>query len=236
MLARACRLAGVTVVLVCLGAAATAAAEPTRTTGMANDRYCEYLVVTGTLPNLVADVWNTYGLNDCPPALWKRSDANALKTELGAVAVQLNGPRHWLMDSASIELAKGLGQVRSFHGLRMRRIATVQVPITNGVPGAAPYTQVTVNRRNTFAWKRGRRVFELLAPGGSIYLMQAYAQIVDPSQTLAKLPALGSRLKLPAGWRYRSRVLKAPLALTTTGRATVLQDDLQDTYQLERRG
>ncbi len=235
MLARARRLAGVTVVLACLVAAGPAAAAPTRTTGMADDRYCEYLVVTGTLPKLVADVWNTYGLNDCPPALWKASDVNALKTEFGAVAVQLNGPRHWLMDSASIRLANGLGQVRSFNGLRMRRIATVQVPITNGVPGAAPYTQVTVNRRNTFAWKRGRRVFELLAPGGTVYLMQAYAQIVDPMQTLAKLPTLGARLKLPAGWRYRSRVLKAPLALTTTGRATVLQDDLQDTYQLERR-
>ncbi|HEY5144960.1 MAG TPA: hypothetical protein VII98_15775 [Solirubrobacteraceae bacterium] len=236
MLARARRLAGVTVVLVCLGAAGSAAARPTRTTGMANDRYCEYLVVTGKLPNLVADVWNTYGLDDCPPALWRRSDANALKRQFGALAVQLNGPRHWLMDSASIELARGLGQVRSFNGLRMRRIATVQVPLTNGVPGAAPYTQVTVNRRNTFAWKRGRRVFELLAPDGSVYLMQAYAQIVDRAQTIATLPSLGARLKLPAGWRYRSRVLKAPLALTTTGRATVLQDELQDTYQLEHRG
>ena len=235
MLARTRRLAGVTVLLVCLGAPGSAIAGPTRTTGMANDRYCEYLVVTGTLPHLVADVWNTYGLDDCPPALWKQSDVNALKKRFGAVAVQLNGPRHWLMDSASIELAKGLGQVRSFNGLRMRRIATVQVPITNGVPGAAPYTEVTVNRRNTFAWKRGRRVFELLTPGGSVYLMQAYAQIADPGLTLAKLPALGARLKLPAGWRYRSRILKAPLALTTTGRATVVQDDLDDTYQLEHR-
>ncbi len=236
MLARARCPAGLAVLLACLVAAGPAAAKPTRTTGMANDRYCEYLVVTGTLPNLVADVWNTYGLDDCPPALWKKSDVNALKARFGALAVQLNGPRHWLMDSASIELAKGLGQVQSFNGLRMRRIATVRVPITNGVPGAAPYTEVTVNRRNTFAWRRGRRVFELVAPDGSVYLMQAYAQIVDPAQTLAKLPSLGARLKLPAGWRYRSRVLKAPLALTTTGRATVLQDELQDTYQLERRG
>jgi len=235
MLARARRIAGVTALLVCLGAAGSAMAGPTRTTGMANDRYCEYLIVTGTPPNLVADVWNTYGLNDCPPALWKKSDADALKTQFGALAVELNGPRHWLMDSASIQLAEGLGQVRSFGGLRMRRIATVQVPITNGLPGTAPYSEVTVNRRNTFAWKRGRRVFELLAPDGSVYLMQAYAQIAAPDLTLAKLPALGARLKLPAGWRYRSRILKAPLALTTTGHATVVQDDLDDTYQLEHR-
>jgi len=216
-------------------AAPATGAPPARTTGMFNDRYCEYLVAKSTAAGLVADVWNTYGLDDCPPALWKASDPGALKAQLGAVAVQLNGPRHWLMESASIQLAPGFGQVRSFHGLRMRRIASVQVPITNGVPGARPYTEITVNRANAFVWSRMHPVFELTAPDRSVYVMQSYAQIADPSLRLAQLPGLAARLSLPAGWHYRERRLRSDLRLATSGRATVVQDAFSDTYQLEHR-
>jgi hypothetical protein len=223
-----------------LGLAATssasATAAPLRTTGMYDDRYCEYLVVKGTLPNLTGDIWNTYGLNACPDKLWKASDANLLATDLGVLAVRLNGPRHWLMDRSTVTLAAGFGQVRSFHGLRMRRIVALQVPLVNGVPGQLPYAETTVNRRNTFTFSRAHRVYELVAPGGKVYVMQSYAQIIDPGLTLAKLPGLGTRLKLPAGWRYRVRRLTQDLAVTATGRATVVQDELSNTYQLEQRG
>jgi hypothetical protein len=82
-------------------------------------------------------------------------------------------------------------------------------------------------------------VFELVAPGGDTYVMQSYAQIKDPSLTIAQLPALGRRLKPPEGWRYRTRRLRRDLVLTANGSATVIQDELQNTYQLAttvRRG
>ena len=217
-------------------APSSAAAAPTRTTGMYGDRYCEYLVVKGALPNLTGEIWNTYGLNACPDKLLKASDANVLATDLGALAVRLNGPRYWLMDRASVTLASGFGQVRSFHGLKMRRLVSIKVPLVNGVPGQTPYAETTVNRKNTFTFSRAHRVFELVAPGGKVYVMQSYAQIVDPKLTLAQLPALGQRLKLPAGWRYRVRTLKRDLPVTANGRAYVVQDELSNTYQLEQRG
>ena len=217
-------------------APSSAAAAPTRTTGMYGDRYCEYLVVKGALPDLTGEIWNTYGLNACPDKLWKASDANVLATDLGALAVRLNGPRYWLMDRASVTLAAGFGQVRSFHGLKMRRLVSIKVPLVNGVPGQTPYAETTVNRKNTFTFSRAHRVFELVAPGGKVYVMQSYAQIVDPTLTLAQLPALGKRLKLPAGWRYRARTLKRDLPVTANGRAYVVQDELSNTYQLEQRG
>jgi len=76
----------------------------------------------------------------------------------------------------------------------------------------------------------GREVYELLAPDGSIYVMQAYAQIVDPTLTASDLPGLGARLSLPAGWSYRARTLDAALVVDTPGMATVLQDELQNSY------
>src|SRR5262249_7398448 len=198
-------------------------------------RYCEILAVHGTFPNLLADVWNTYQLNKCPPGVWQAENPNALATELGALAIRLNGPRYWLVDRARIRLAPRMGQIRSFGSLRMREIAQVQVPITNGIPGLSPYTETTVLRKNTFTWSPRHRIYELVGPDGSVYVMQAYSQIVDPTLTLGALRDLGSRLQLPAGWSYRTRKLRHDLSLRTAGHAIIVQDELMNTYQLERR-
>ena len=142
----------------------------------------------------------------------------------------LNGPRHFLMDSVTASP----GRVRSFHGQRLRRVA--QIPIHTAADLArTPYTDRTVARGNTWRWKAGRRVYELVAPGGDIYVMQAYSQIVDRTQKIGDLRTLGRRLDLPPGWRYRTRVLRRPLAVGAPGgKATITQDELQNTYQLAR--
>jgi hypothetical protein len=57
------------------------------------------------------------------------------------------------------------------------------------------------------------------------------AQFVDESLTLDDLPTLGSRLELPEGWAYQARTLDADLVLIADGEATVIQDDLSNTYQ-----
>ena len=140
----------------------------------------------------------------------------------------LNGPRYFLMDSVTATP----GRVRSFHGEKMRRVATI--PIHSAADLArTPYTDRVVKRRNTWTWNRGRVVYELVAPGGDVYVMQAYAQIVDPKQRIGKLRSLGSRLDLPPGWRYRVRRLRSELAVKPIkGNATIVQDELQNTYQL----
>jgi hypothetical protein len=201
---------------------------------MYGKRYCEYLVVKGSLPNLTADVWNTFGLNTCPDARWRASDPAALAAQEGALTVVLNGPRHWLVDRVAITLAPGTGEVKRFpNGLRMRLVASVQVPVANGMPDNAPYHEAIVNRRNTFTWSARHRVYELVAPSRRVYVMQSYAQIVDPALSIGALRSLGGRLKLPAGWRFRTRMLRRDLSLTAARRATVVQDDLSNTYQRE---
>jgi hypothetical protein len=192
-------------------------------------RYCEILVLRGTPPVATVTVWNTIGLNKCPSAWWRRFDAGSLARELGATFVVLNGPRHFLMDSATASTDR----VRAFHGQRMRKVATI--PIHSAAELVqTPYTDRTIKRTNTWRWNRGRTVFELVAPGGDVYVMQSYAQIKDPSLRLASLGSLGKRLKPPLGWHYRVRKLRRPLVLRARGSATVLQDELQDTYQLAK--
>lgn len=218
-----------------IGAAAVATAAPRQLSSLHDARYCEIIEVKGAPPAATVTVWNTIGLNTCPAAQWNAFDAAALARELGDSAVVLNGPRHFLMDSVSV---KRTGRVRAFHGLRMRKVATIPIRSAADLARTA-YTDRTITRDNAWRWKKGRMVFELVAPGGDTYVMQSYAQITDATLTLAKLRSLGRRLKLPSGWRYRTRRLEHELVLSAHGAATVLQDELQDTYQLAtttRRG
>lgn len=63
--------------------------------------------------------------------------------------------------------------------------------------------------------------------------MQAYCVGVDESLTLGSLGELGARLDPPAGWAFGSRVLDEELVVDTTLHvATVLQDELENTYTL----
>jgi hypothetical protein len=206
---------------------AAASATPRQISGLHDARYCEIIELKGAPPTAAATVWNTIAQNRCPPAWWNAFDAGALARELGDTAVVLNGPRHFLMDAASAET----GGRRSFHGQRLTKVASIPIRTTADLV-QTPYTDRTIARRNTWTWKRGRTVFELVAPGGDVYVMQSYAQIKDPTLTLAKLRSLGRRLKLPTGWRYRTRRLTKDLVLTARGAATITQDELQDTYQL----
>lgn len=196
--------------------------------GLHDARYCEVIELKGALPDATATVWNTIGLNRCPARWWNAFDAGELAKERGALVVVLNGPRHFLMDSVTATP----GRVRSFHGQRMRRVATI--PIHSAADLArTPYTDRVVKRRNTWTWNRGRLVYELVAPGGDVYVMQAYSQIVDPDQRIGQLRSLGRRLDLPPGWRYRVRRLRSELAVKPIrGNATIVQDELQNTYQL----
>ena len=214
---------------VALSAPAGAAAQPS-TMSFHDARYCEFLVLTGDVPNAKVTVYNTIGLNECPQALWDSIDAGELAQELGAKAVIKNGPRNFLMDSAT----GNPGPVRDFDGLEMRKVATIAIH-SNEELVSRVYSERTITRHNTWTWNAGRRVYELLAPNGSTYVMQSYSQIEDPDLSIGQLRKLGKRLELPEGWQYRSRVLKDDLVLKARGSATIVQDDLTNTYQLVSR-
>jgi hypothetical protein len=196
-------------------------------------RYGEVLVVKGRPGHLTATVYSTIGLNDCPQAAWSKLDAKTLKKELGAWSVVLNGPRHFLMDH--IVTHRQPGPVTSMEGLPMRAMATLDVPASTILGGlrSKPYEDRVVNRDTEWSYDKGARIYELLSPHGQVYVMQSYALIVDPTLTMASLDGLDKRLHLPKGWAYRARTLASDLRVTTVkGKAHVVQDELQNTYQL----
>jgi hypothetical protein len=192
-------------------------------------RYCELFVVKRQYGRISADVYNTLGLNDCPQSEWDAINTETLASSLRAVRVVRNGPRHFIMDRvASGDVAS---EVADMQGLSMRRIATMNLSLLVLVEKRAFYVERTIHRTTGYAFLAGRPVYELISPKGQVYVMQAYSQIVDPALSYSDLENLGSRLKYPRGWQYRSRVLDKDLVARSTGEAHIIQDELQNTYQ-----
>jgi hypothetical protein len=201
-------------------------------------RYAEVFLIRVIGGNLEAAFYNTTGLNNsadprdtCPPALWEKVDPETLKKQYEVVGVYKNGPRYWSMDW--IELP--VGAERDFDGLKSRWMGQVKLP--KGVDlkkkGSSGYKPTTIARKSQMGFGKGKPVFILDDPEGNPWVMQAYSLIVDPNETYDSLKDLGSKLKLPAGWKFRVKILDEDLTIrAVNGVAHIVQDDLENTYDL----
>ncbi|WP_127088700.1 hypothetical protein [Aquabacter cavernae] len=192
-------------------------------------RYCEILPVTLTLSGLKAEVYNTIGYDDCPQAAWSALSEKALRKQFGAVTVILNGPRHFLMDKIIPKGATAAGKVITFDGITLESRAELSLSLFELLE--KPYGEHIVDRETVYRFDAGKPTFRLTAPDGAVYVMQSYAQMVDPALTYETLPGLGAKLKLPSGWRYDTVTPETDLLLHAEGKAVVIQDDLKNTYQ-----
>jgi hypothetical protein len=203
--------------------------EGNKIDGVRDARYCEIIPIVRDGLHLKATVYNTLGLNDCPPAIWNAITEDAMKQRFDALTVLLNGPRFFIMDSIAASGATKAGETIEAGGLKFTERATIDLGLLDLLH--RPFREQTINRDTLYTFKAGRPVFMLEAADGSRYVMQAYAQIVDKSLSYDNLPTLGTTLELPSGWRYSSMVPDKDLVLGAAGKATVIQDKLENTYQ-----
>lgn len=194
-------------------------------------RYCEILTPElGGGDGLAMHVYTTQGLNDCPLAKWDAIDAGAEARRLGVPMVIKNGPRFVAYDQISAEID---GAVESFAGLEMQLVATLHLPAGSLPQDRPAYSGMVVARNTEYTYRAGLPVFELVAPDGSVYVMQTYVSPDDPEGDVATLEGLADRLALPEGWSFREFVPDEDVrAATSNGQATVIRDDLGNTYQL----
>ena len=192
-------------------------------------RYCEIIPVVRRGIYFIGTVYNTLGLNDCPPAIWDKITEAAMKKRFGAMTAVLNGPRHFVMDAIGAAGDTASGATVEAGGLQLTARATIKLRLIN--MRTKPYRERIVDRETRYVFMAGRPVSLLVRPDGTRYAMQSYTEMADKSLSYADLPNLGSRLKLPAGWRYEVMKPDADLMLGAKGKATIVQDDLDDTYQ-----
>lgn len=197
-----------------------------------NVRYCELVPTYRRGITLRTEIWNTLGLNDCPAAEWAALDAEKIKAELGAVNVRLNGPRYWVLDEISaVGGLTAAGEQATFGTLGMKLRAVLETRIGSALVGDQRYTPNTVQRDTRYVFYGGEYVYTLNSPEGDVYVMQSYAQIIDPELTIDDLKTLGERLTLPEGWRYVAVRLDSDFILLSGGETTIVQDDFLNTYQ-----
>jgi hypothetical protein len=198
--------------------------------GVRDARYCEIIPVQRSGFHFLATVYNTLGLNDCPAALWDKITEAEMKKQFDAVKVLLNGPRHFVMDKIIAAGSTATGKTVDAGGLQMTQRASIDLDIFG--MRSEPCSERTIARETRYVFDAGKPVFVLVSAEGKRYAMQAYAQMKDKTLAYADLPGLGARLKLPAGWRYEVMTPETDLVLGAKGEAVIVQDDLDDTYQL----
>jgi hypothetical protein len=213
-------------------AGGTAPAE--KSTVLEKARYfgqCEIFLLKGKPGNFEAQVYNTTPLNDCPPAKFDPIDPKLLAQKTGSDLAWKNPRRFWTMDRLTIAL---VGEPREFDGLMFNFVASMRMPpkFTPGEGQAGFAFQPTqIRRHSTYEYLKGKQVFLLQAPDGKTWVMQTYTTHTDHSLTVADLPNLAKRLKLPAGWQFKAKTLDRDLTITTKGLANIVPDNLENMYQ-----
>jgi len=197
--------------------------------GVRDARYCEIIPIVRHGLRFVGTVYNTLGLNDCPPAIWDKITEAEMKKRFGANMVVLNGPRHSVMDAIAAGGDTADGATVEAGGLTLAARATIIHRLSS--LRTKPYRERTIDRETRFLFKAGQPVFLLVRPDGTRYAMQSYPEKIDNSLSYADLPGLGGRLKLPTGWRYETMTPASDLIVGAKGRAIIVQDDLDDTYR-----
>ena len=191
-------------------------------------RYCEIIL---SKYGFNVSVYNTAMLNDCPKNLWDKLTVDNIKKETGSYFIYLNGPRYWVFDGFKhAQLVDK--KIRILGGIAMREAGVLHLSLMDMIKGAEPYRLHNVDRKTTWIYNAGKPIYELISPDHQVYVMQSYSTQQIP-QTEADLSDLASKLKLPAGWRFRAGILQQDTFLTAiNNKAVVIQDNLLNTYQL----
>lgn len=195
-----------------------------------NARYCEILFADLQGKGLHLTVFNTFGVNNCPQDKWKAINLPQLVKDKEHLTAVANGPRWWVMDRIGGDIASASEDMGG--GLMMRQVATSDLPSTTP---PTSYTELTINRTTTWSYNRDRYLRMLVSSSGRQYVMQAYTTMIDPKLTEAKLNTLATarstKLRLPKGWKYKAFKSNKKLDLSIPEHATVIQDNLKNTYQ-----
>ena len=195
---------------------------------MRDKRYCE-IIIRKSLEEYA--VYNTWGLNDCPPSLWSKITEVEVKKETNAGFVHLNGPRYWTIDGfKKTELINPT--TKTIAALQFREAGILKLNLADLVKSIKPYEERKVKRETTWIYQAGKPIFVLIDPKGQVFVMQSYSD-QKIQQTPASLANLGQQLKLPKGWAFKTMTLDENKTVKAVDNlAVVIQDDNLNTYQL----
>ncbi|TWT47771.1 hypothetical protein [Botrimarina hoheduenensis] len=175
--------------------------------------------------------------NEVMDARFRALDADTLIKKYGGDGVIFNGPRRLVANSITGGIAWNGGEKTVIGTIPFRVLGVFETPSLDKAATEEPpaYYVLTSKRTNSFKFHAGETVYELITPEGAVYTMFSLSLKIDPKNTIENLPTLGERLKLPEGWKFRSRKLDQEMILTSTADSeppnTIVLDELVGNYQ-----
>jgi len=201
-------------------------------------RYTEILLVfgNGLTKHFIAGVYNTTGLNGAnpggggdssPAAILDKIDMKQVQEDNGSLSTVKNGARLWTVD----HIGAKAGKERDFQGLKAHWVMWFPIPDALREHKDLSYATMDARRDTSMGIRKGSRAYILDDPQGNSWVMKSASLIKDPNQKFEGLKDLGSRLKLPPGWKFRTVILENDLVFMTDNGAThITQDDIGNTY------
>ncbi len=191
----------------------------------------------GAVGNYYNSIGNTFDVsNEEVDARFKAISADDLKKKFGSDGVFFNGPRRFVANGFEGMAFDGCNK-RIINKIPFYVYGTFEVPSFNDFISGPPvaYKVLTSRRTNTFTFKSGEMVHELVTPEGAVYTMFSLSMKVDPKNTIENLPTLGKRLTLPKGWAYRMRTIDKDMVLSSSYDAnppnSIVLDQFENNYQ-----
>ena len=189
-------------------------------------------VLVGTDRNQRAHVYTATTAGVLVPGSIEKIDVKKLAADLGSgvVAVVPNAGRHWTMD----EIDMHVGEVVDFQGVKMCWAGDMSADEVK-LHFSAPYVIGKILRNTDWIYKAGKPVYLLRDPSGITWVNAGVHEGGRP-EPHHRQPRPGGRQakKLPAGWKFETKVLTKDLSLDTrrTGLwASIMRDELGNTYE-----
>jgi hypothetical protein len=191
----------------------------------------EIFLLTRSSGRMNALVYNTTGFGPCPAAEFEAIDVEDLAHDTGSDLAWKNPRRFWMMDALEVNI---VGEPAKFGDVKFNLVAKMQMPVDFDFTqdqSARAYRPTQIRRVSAYEFRHGRPVFLLRSPDENTWVMQTFTDHVDRSLTESELADLGARLDLADGWQFRAVTLDRDLAITTTGLANIVPDNLANMYQ-----
>ncbi|MCT8159643.1 hypothetical protein [Pseudoruegeria sp. SHC-113] len=183
-------------------------------------RFCEFLLISAD--NVV--IYNTSASDGCPADKWEALDLEALAAEHGVLKAQLNGPKFWAMDEQTVYL----GEEKIFGGIAARYGATLPLAALGSGEGAAPYEPYVSAKNQSFVFRAGAPIYELVDAEGNVYALNAWG----PNVTDGNPDNLAAQLAPAEGWTARATLPEADVIIAGTSDTPVdmVGDDMKQYY------
>ncbi|MFK7770992.1 MAG: hypothetical protein AB8F94_02590 [Saprospiraceae bacterium] len=181
--------------------------------------------------------WYNYHLivyNDLNDVLSKKEfdnlEEDKIKKETNADIVIKNGPRFWVLDEIS---GKSKSPIWTLQGHKYIVPAYLKLNVLD-LLNRKPYNPMEVIRDTKYVYYKNSLLYKLISPSGEEYIMQAASQEIDTTLKLLDLEVLEKKLNLERGWKYELEKTSSEFILESNGKTKIVQDDLRNTYQLNR--